>query len=302
MAEHSTAQRADALIAKMKAARGYIYPEWEFAARQDPEFVETYNRIYELGLGEGKHVSAKVREFVAIALLAFRGSERAGLVAHMERGIGGLAAALSLLEAGCDVQVFEQAPALTEVGAGIQISPNASRLLHLLGLGPALARCGVRPAAFHQRRWDDGRTLQRAVLGEAIEAEFGAPYYPFHRADLLAALAGALPQGRVHLGHRLAGFTDHGDRVDLRFANGARAATDVLVGADGIHSTVRAALFGPERPRFTGCVAYRGLVPAERLKHLGLEIASNSWLGPGGHFVHYFVAGRRLVNFVAIME
>ena len=79
--------RADELIARMKKARGYIYPEWEFAARQDPEFVETYNRIYELGLGEGKHVSAKVREFVAIALLAFRGAEKAGLVAHMERAI-----------------------------------------------------------------------------------------------------------------------------------------------------------------------------------------------------------------------
>src|SRR5207248_8096563 len=87
MAEHSAAQRADALIAKMKAARGYIYPEWEFAARQDPEFVETYNRIYELGLGEGRHVSAKVREFVAIALLAFRGADRDSLVAHMRRAI-----------------------------------------------------------------------------------------------------------------------------------------------------------------------------------------------------------------------
>ena len=79
--------RSDALIARMKKARGYIYPEWEFAARQDPEFVEAYNRIYELGLGEGKHVSAKVREFVAIALLAFRGADRAGLVTHMERAI-----------------------------------------------------------------------------------------------------------------------------------------------------------------------------------------------------------------------
>ncbi len=80
-------ERADALIARMKEARGYIYPEWEFAARQDPEFVETYNHIYELGLGDGKHVSAKIREFVAIALLAFRGAERAGLVAHMQRAI-----------------------------------------------------------------------------------------------------------------------------------------------------------------------------------------------------------------------
>ena len=83
----TTTQRADALIARMKAARGYIYPEWEFAARQDPDFVESYNRIYEQSLGEGRHVSAKVREFVAIALLAFRGGEKAGLVAHMERAI-----------------------------------------------------------------------------------------------------------------------------------------------------------------------------------------------------------------------
>ena len=86
-ADTGRARRADALIARMKEARGYIYPEWEFAARQDPDFVETYNRIYELGLGEGKHVSAKVREFVAIALLAFRGAEKAGLVAHMQRAI-----------------------------------------------------------------------------------------------------------------------------------------------------------------------------------------------------------------------
>jgi alkylhydroperoxidase/carboxymuconolactone decarboxylase family protein YurZ len=86
-ADNGAGRKADALIARMKKARGYIYPEWEFAARQDPEFVETYNRIYELGLGEGKHVSAKVREFVAIALLAFRGGEKAGLIAHMERAI-----------------------------------------------------------------------------------------------------------------------------------------------------------------------------------------------------------------------
>src|SRR4030095_11625298 len=86
-ADNGAGRKADALIARMKKARGYIYPEWEFAAREDPEFVETYNRIYELGLGEGRHVSAKVREFVAIALLAFRGAERAGLVAHMERAM-----------------------------------------------------------------------------------------------------------------------------------------------------------------------------------------------------------------------
>ena len=223
-------------------------------------------------------------------------------IAVVGGGIGGLAAALSLLRAGFDVQVFEQAAALMEVGAGIQISPNASRLLHRLGLGSALDRTGVRPVAVHQRRWDDGRTLQRAPLGEAMEAAFGAPYYHFHRADLLKALADALPPERLHLGHRLAGFTDHGDRVDLRFAHGERVAAGILVGADGIHSTVRGELFGPEQPRFTGCIAYRGLVPADRLSHLELEVLANNWMGPGGHFVHYFVAGGRLVNFVAINE
>jgi len=223
-------------------------------------------------------------------------------IAIVGGGIGGLAAALSLLYAGLDVQVYEQAPALGEVGAGIQISPNASRLLHRLGLGPALDRTGVRPVGVHQRRWDDGRTLQWAPLGEAMEAAFGAPYYHFHRADLLRALAEALPAERVQLDHRLTSFEDQGDRVELTFANGARAAASVLVGADGIHSTVRAALFGPERPRFTGCTAYRGLVPVERLTHLGLEVAAHNWMGPGGHFVHYFVAGGRLMNFVAIKE
>jgi salicylate hydroxylase len=223
-------------------------------------------------------------------------------VAVVGGGIGGLAAALSLLNAGFDVQVFEQAATLGEIGAGIQISPNASRLLHRLGLAEALERTGVRPVAVHQRRWDDGRTLQRAPLGAAVEAAFGAPYYHFHRADLLNVLAGALPRDRVHLGHRFTGFTDDGDRVELRFANDARIAVGLLVGADGIHSTVRGALFGPERPRFTGCIAYRGLVPAERLAHLGLEVISSNWMGPGGHFVHYFVAGGRLVNFVAVKE
>jgi salicylate hydroxylase len=135
-----------------------------------------------------------------------------------------------------------------------------------------------------------------------LEAAFGFPHYQIHRADLLSALAAAVPGERVHLGHRLAGLTDHGDRVEARFANGNAAEFDVLVGADGIHSAVRSILFGPEHPRFTGCVAYRGLVPAERLRALGLEVTAQVWMGPGRHFVHYFVGGGRLVNFVAVVE
>ncbi|HKU94430.1 MAG TPA: FAD-dependent monooxygenase, partial [Vineibacter sp.] len=146
---------------------------------------------------------------------------KAGLsVAVIGGGIGGLAAAASLLQAGFDVRVYEQAGALSEIGAGIQISPNGARILNRLGLAEALARRGVRPVAVHQRRWDDGRTLQRAPLGETVEQTFGAPYYHFHRADLLAAISGVLPAERAHVGHRLIDAIDHGDRVEARFENG----------------------------------------------------------------------------------
>jgi 2-polyprenyl-6-methoxyphenol hydroxylase-like FAD-dependent oxidoreductase len=217
-------------------------------------------------------------------------------------GIGGLSAALSLLDAGFEVQVYEQASELAEAGAGIQVSPNASRVLHGLGLTGELARTAVRPLALHQRRWDDGRTLLRAPLGEQVAARFGFPYYHLHRADLLEILAGAVPGERIHLGHRLVGMAEGRDGVAARFGNGARAEVEVLVGADGIHSTVRDELFGPANPRFTGCVAYRGLVPADRLRDLDLEVSGQAWMGPGRHFVHYFVSDRRLVNFVAVVE
>ncbi|MEV6850018.1 FAD-dependent monooxygenase [Actinoplanes sp. NPDC051411] len=217
-------------------------------------------------------------------------------------GIGGLSATLSLLAAGLDVHLYERAPALGEIGAGVQISPNASRVLHRLGLAEALARTAVRPLALHQRRWNDGRTLQRAPLAGPVEARFGFPYYHMHRADLIAALAGAIPAERIHLGHRLAGFTDTGDGVRAQFANGVGAESDVLVGADGIHSLVRAGLFGAQSPRFTGCVAYRGLVPESRLRDLSIEVTMQAWLGPGRHFVNYFVGGGQLVNFVAVIE
>jgi salicylate hydroxylase len=217
-------------------------------------------------------------------------------------GIGGLSAALSLLQAGFEVQVYEQAPMLGEVGAGLQVSPNAARVLHRLGLAEELARTGVKPVAWHQRRFDDGRTLLRTPLAAALEAAFGYPQYQIHRADLLAALADALPADRIHLGHQLTDLTDRGDHIQARFGNGAHVELDLLVGADGIHSTVRNLLFGSQQPHFTGCVAYRGLVPADRLADLELEVTAQLWMGPGRHFIHYFVRDRRLLCFVAIVE
>ena len=223
-------------------------------------------------------------------------------VAIIGGGIGGLSAALHLLKAGLDVHVYEQAPRITEIGAGIQISPNASRLLHRLGLAPAMAAAGVLPQAVHQRRWDDGRTLQLAPIGRDVEAAFGAPYYHFHRADLANLLAAAVPPDRLHTGHRLVGLEQKADRVVARFDNGVAAEAELLVGADGIHSRVRQIAFGPEKPRFTGCVAWRGLVPADRIAHLDIPTVSHSWIGPGAHCVHYWVSAKRLMNVVCVVE
>jgi salicylate hydroxylase len=223
-------------------------------------------------------------------------------IAVIGGGIGGLTAALSLRQAGFEVDVYEQAPELTEIGGGINMAPNATRILRRLGLAAGLDRPGVRPLTTHQRRWQDGRTLQRAPLNPLCEVLYGAPHITIHRADLLAVIASGLPAEHTHLGHRLVGLANAGDGVGVWFENGAHITVDVLVGADGIHSAVRSALFGEEAPRFAGCVAYRGLVPAERIADLDLELGSQSWVGPGGHFVHYFVSGGRLLNFVGWTE
>lgn len=216
-------------------------------------------------------------------------------------GIGGLTAALMLRRAGLDVEVFEQAAELREIGAGVQISPNATHLLHRLGLADALRRVAVRPLTIEIRRWDDGRLLARQPLADLCERNFGAPYYHFHRADLLEVLAAALPHDVLHLDHRCVGLVQQAEKVEVKFHNDATADADLVVGADGIHSTVRGLILGPESPRFSGHVAYRGLVPAERLAHLELQVNASMWWGPDHHFVHYFVGkDARYVNWVAI--
>jgi salicylate hydroxylase len=223
-------------------------------------------------------------------------------VAVIGGGIGGLSAAVGLRQRGFEVDVYEQAPELTEVGGGINMGPNAVRVLYRLGLRDGIEREGVRPAGSHQRRWQDGRTLQRAALNPRCDELYGAPHITIHRADLLSVIAAGFPAERVHLGHRLVGLADRGDTVEARFDNGAGIRTQILVGADGIHSAVRAALFGEEEPRFAGCVAYRGLVPVERIADLNLEPGSQSWVGPGAHLVHYPVSRGRLLNFVGWTE
>jgi 2-polyprenyl-6-methoxyphenol hydroxylase-like FAD-dependent oxidoreductase len=216
-------------------------------------------------------------------------------------GIGGLTAALALRRAGLEATVYEQAPALREVGAGIQMAPNATRLLRRFGLADALARAGVRPDVLEHKRWQDGRVLHRQPLGQACEDVFGAPYYHVFRPDLLTLLTGALPADVVRLGRRCTAVHARGDSVVVTFDDGGTATADVVIGADGIHSTVRALLFGAESPWFSGSVAYRGLVAAERVARVVAPGKGRTWLGPDRHFVTYYVAGGRYLNFVGIV-
>src|SRR5229473_2017311 len=135
-------------------------------------------------------------------------------------GIGGLTASLSLRQAGFAVEVYEQAPELTQIGGGINMGPNAARVLCRLGLGSGLDRDGVRPIGTHQRRWQDGSTLQRAPLNPRCEELYGAPHITIHRADLLAVIAAGFPAEHVHLGHRLVGLAEKEKDIEAWFENG----------------------------------------------------------------------------------
>jgi salicylate hydroxylase len=223
-------------------------------------------------------------------------------VAVIGAGLGGLTAALCLADAGFgEVAVFERSTELGEVGAGIQLSPNGTRILHGLGLADALDAVAVRPRTGDMRRWEDWSLLSTSPLGDVVAAEFGFPYYHVHRADLHRVLAAHVPAEWIRLGRRLVGLdTTARGGVVLRFADGSTATADVVIGADGIHSAVRHELLGAESPRFSGNSAWRGLVPAERVADLGLPVASTVVMGPGRHFVYYFVSAGRFVNWVGV--
>jgi salicylate hydroxylase len=223
-------------------------------------------------------------------------------IAIIGGGIGGLAAALSLRRAGFDVNVYEQVPVKREVGAGIVLTPNATRVLQGLGLGDALKRMAVSPTVVRQRRWQNGRTLLLAPVQQLVGPSGEPLFYTVHRADTLAMLTNALQPSVIHVGHRLVAIKDSNERVALEFANGEKATADLVIGADGIHSTVRKILLGPQQPRFTGCVAYRGMVAADRFPRSDMHIESQLWLGPGSHFIHYPVRSGELINFVCLID
>jgi salicylate hydroxylase len=220
-------------------------------------------------------------------------------------GIGGLTAALALLKRGIDVEVYEQSTVLQEVGAGVQIGSNGTRVLYSLGLKDALSAVQVVPTGREIRHWRTGGTWNWFDLGAASVERFGTPHLMLHRSDLLGVLAGAVHEAKadaVTLGKRCVGVKQSSDEVAVEFADGDVRTFPLVIGADGIHSRVRACLFGSGRPEFTGCVAWRGLVPMERLpKHLARPVGTN-WLGPQGHVLHYPVRRGELMNFIGIVE
>jgi salicylate hydroxylase len=220
-------------------------------------------------------------------------------------GIGGLAAALSLLKRGLDVEVYEQAPELKEVGAGIQISSNGTRVLYALGLENALKRVQVLPSRRVIRHWSTGETWNWFDLGATTAQRYGTPHVMLHRGDLHGLLADAVRAQKsdaVKLGRRCAAISTDGGHAEVRFENAESVRAAYVIGADGIHSKIRAGLFGADRPEFTGCVAWRGLVAMERLPPNLQTMLGTNWLGPHGHVLHYPVRRGEIMNFISFVE
>jgi salicylate hydroxylase len=219
-------------------------------------------------------------------------------------GIGGISTALSLLKSGFEVEVYEQASALLEIGAGIQLSANAMHVLVSHGLERQLSKLWVKPSAYVFRLHDSGEIISRIPLAEAHERQHGAPYCQFHRADLLDTMAAhlrAVGPAVVRLNSRVVFYEETGTGVTIRLHNGSTASGDVLVGADGVKSTIRAQLLGAAKPIYTGDSAWRLVVPSNRLKfHAEREMAV--WMGPGKHVVSYFLRDGELLNFVGLVE
>jgi salicylate hydroxylase len=222
-----------------------------------------------------------------------------GTVAVIGGGLGGLTAGIALLRAGFDVTVYEQAAALGEVGAGVQMSPNATRVFKALGLYDGIREIGFEPDAHVVRGWKTGDVVSRTPMKGVYEKRFGTGYFGFHRADLLALLEQHFPRERIRLGMRCEDVWTDGDRAVARFADGTRISADAVIGADGIHSVVRERLFGPAKPRFTGDICWRGLVPAESLQPGLIKPDMTVWLGPHSNVAVYYIRGGRLVNWIA---
>lgn len=219
-------------------------------------------------------------------------------------GIGGLTAALALLQRGYDVDVFEQAQELKEVGAGVQISPNGNRVLFELGVGDALKRLSCEASGKEIRLWNSGNTWKLFDLGAVSVERYGYPYLTVYRPDLINVLAQAvraIKPDAIHLKARALGFEQDAHGVTLLLESG-REQGAALIGADGVHSPIRQALFGQDQPAFTGLMAWRGVIPMEQLPERMRRPMGTNWVGPGAHVVHYPLHAGGLMNFVGVVE
>jgi len=226
-------------------------------------------------------------------------------IAVIGGGIGGLTAALALMRHGIDVEVYEQSTELKEIGAGVQISANGTRVLDALGLEAALGRVQVIPSRRELRHWRTGETWHWFELGEASVQRDRTRHMLLHRGDLhnvLADAVRALKADAIKLGKRCVAVTQTDADVEIRFDTGEHASASFVIGADGIHSKVRECLFGADRAEFTGCVAWRGLIPMEHLpSHISRTVGTN-WLGPNGNVLHYPVRRGEIMNFISTIE
>lgn len=216
-------------------------------------------------------------------------------------GIAGLSSAILLARRGWLVEVIERAEKLDEIGAGIQLSPNAMKALAAVGIDKAIRQSAVAPARAVIRHWKSGHALFSEALGEDIARRYGAPYLHIHRADLVYALERAAEAADVsfRFGQTVAVV---GRAGDVTLESGERLSGDLVLGADGVRSVTRGALFGPEDPRFTGQVAWRALVPADEALRQAVPREATVWAGPGAHLVTYYVRGGDLLNIVAVEE
>jgi 6-hydroxynicotinate 3-monooxygenase len=214
-------------------------------------------------------------------------------IAVIGAGLGGAAAAALLAGAGFSVHTFEQAPVFTRLGAGIHIGPNVMKIFRRIGIEKKLESIGSHPDFWFSRDGNTGEYLSRIPLGDYGRREYGASYITIHRGDMHAVQIDALPQDRVHFGHRLIAIEERGSDVLLTFENGRKIAAGLVVGADGINSMIREMLLGPEKPRFSGWVGHRALVNMDKLRASGLQFEAcvKWWWEASRHIMAYATKG-----------
>lgn len=222
-------------------------------------------------------------------------------VAIVGGGIGGVAAAAALQQKGIKTHIFERAEAFGEIGAGIQVTPNAVKVLKQLGLEKELQEVGFLPEALVGRNWENANELFRIPLKNECPRLYGAHFYHVHRADLHRILSSKIGDSEVTFSTACIGARQDGQKVVAEFQDGTEFEADLLIAADGVRSVIREGLFGDDKPRFTGHMCYRALVPYDEMPSY-VAPESSFWLGPQGHVVTYYVSCGKEVNIVAVKE